>query len=95
MKYAYTLGNHDRQGNLNGEQIMDLDMSNPFSYSQKSTGIRGISNYWLPIYSSIEKDRVATSLWVLDTNAYGNNICFLKEYLFKHLNYHTLYVFAI
>ena len=50
---------------------MELDMTNPNSYSNLSHNITGASNYILDIYSHHEKDKVLSRLWIFDTNMHG------------------------
>ncbi len=69
IPYAYTLGNHDDQGDYNRKQICNLDSTNNFSLTQFNPSVTGASNYFVPIYSSNQNDKTPVSLiWMLDTN---------------------------
>lgn len=53
--YSLIIGNHDLEGDLTGKEIMDLDMTNPHSLSQKSPDyLPDGSNYYIPIYANDE-----------------------------------------
>ena len=54
IPYAYALGNHDHQGNLNYQEIGELDKTHPYSLFKGTTSIdpTSISNYVLEIKSS-------------------------------------------
>ena len=69
--YALTLGNHDDSADYNRDQIATLDMSNYYSLFNKSTGIHGVSNYYLPI-NSARKNNISSILWLFDS---GNTGC--------------------
>jgi predicted MPP superfamily phosphohydrolase len=62
--YAYTLGNHDAEGNLSREEVINLDKTHPFSLMPKDS--ISLSNYYLPIYSSDDKS-VSAVIWLIDT----------------------------
>ncbi|KAL4449840.1 hypothetical protein ABPG74_008213 [Tetrahymena malaccensis] len=69
LSYSIILGNHDDQANLNRTQIMDLDMTNPHSYSNKSVpGLPEGSNYYLIIYENATSNVPKAVLWFLDTH---------------------------
>ncbi|KAL4501577.1 hypothetical protein ABPG72_018628 [Tetrahymena utriculariae] len=69
LSYSIILGNHDDQANLNRTQIMDLDMTNPFSYSNKSVpGLPEGSNYYLTIYENATSNVPKAMLWFLDSH---------------------------
>ena len=71
-KYAYTFGNHDDGADLNRQQIYNLELTHPYSLTQKSENIHGLTNYYLPIFSSYNNSEIATFLWLFDTN---DNTC--------------------
>lgn len=69
VPYAYTLGNHDDQGDLNRKQIVDLDQTHPFSLTQYNPSATGATNYVVPIYSSNSTHKTpVVMLWMFDTN---------------------------
>ena len=70
-RYAYTLGNHDDNADLNREQIVNLDMTNPYSLIQSSLGIHGVSNYVLPVFSKFNSSHSSSNLWIFDSNDEG------------------------
>lgn len=67
VPYAYTLGNHDDQGDYTRAQIVELDKSNNYSMIEMTKNITGATNYNIPIYSSDNKT-IKSLLWLLDTN---------------------------
>lgn len=71
-RWAIALGNHDVEGDLNGEEIVKLDMSEELSMTQLGpSNIAGASNYYLPIYS-YNSTEIGQVLWVFDS---GNTGC--------------------
>lgn len=64
IPYAYTMGNHDAQANLNRERILELDNTHDFSLMDLNVGG---TNYHLSIYKS-NLDDVGAKIWLLDTN---------------------------
>jgi hypothetical protein len=70
-RYAYILGNHDYNADLNGDQIIALDQTNPYSLTQSSTDIHGYTNYILPIHSSFSSKVPSAHLWMFDTHNQG------------------------
>lgn len=72
IPYGYTLGNHDGEGELTPEEVIQLDLSNPNSLTQKSpSGVSGASNFVVPIYSSSNKSVVVMNIWFFDSGDYG------------------------
>lgn len=70
IPYAYTLGNHDMEGDLNNPQIVELDQSNPMSIRKESEGIDGTANFRIPIYASKNESQLAAHLWIFDSGAH-------------------------
>jgi len=70
-RYAYALGNHDNGGDLTREQIVALDQSNPYSLTQASTGIEGVTNYVLPIFSLFNSSYPSANIWIFDSHDNG------------------------
>ncbi len=72
IPYAYTLGNHDDQGDYTRKQICNLDSTNKLSLTQYNPSVTGATNYFVPIYSSNKTDTTdktpVSLIWMLDTN---------------------------
>jgi len=71
VPYAYTLGNHDDEGDLTRTQIIRLDQTNPLSLRNQSKGIPGTANFYVPVYASQNNSQLAANLWVLDSGSTG------------------------
>ena len=71
VPYAYTLGNHDDEGDLNRRQIVQLDQTNPLSLRSQSEGIPDTANFRIPVYASKNASQLAAHLWILDSGSYG------------------------
>jgi len=71
IPYAYTLGNHDAEADLNPSKIVELDKTNPLSVLKTAESIPGTANYRIPIYSSKDKTQLAANIWVFDTGNMG------------------------
>ena len=71
VPYAYTLGNHDADGDLNREQIAILDQTNPLSVRKNSTGMENSLTFTFPIYSSKIEGQPAANIWMFDTGSLG------------------------
>lgn len=70
--YCYTLGNHDSEADLNRQEIVKLDMTNPYSYTQLfPDNMAGASTFVLPVYSSKDPDKVVMNLWFFDSGDYN------------------------
>ena len=67
IPYAYALGNHDHQGNFNREQIVKLDMTNPYSLMNASQNLDWASTYNIPIFSSFNESSLSSNLWIFDS----------------------------
>jgi len=67
VPYAYTLGNHDGDGDLNGDQIVELDQTNPYSLKNKMEGLPGSPTFYIPIFSQHNNQELAANIWILDT----------------------------
>jgi hypothetical protein len=65
--WATAAGNHDSQGDLNREQISELDRSFEMSLTQPNAAdISHSFNYVLPVYDKTGTE-IKTRLWFLDT----------------------------
>ena len=73
--YAYALGNHDHQGDLDYPEIMKLDKTHPYSLFDGNQKIdsESISNYNLKIYSSFKNKKadISSLLWIFDSKDRG------------------------
>ena len=71
VPYGYTLGNHDSEADLNRRQVVDVDMTNPYSYTEQAeAGLTGASTFVVPVYSSKDPNRVVFNMWFFDSNDY-------------------------
>lgn len=72
VPHAIALGNHDTEAELDGRQVLQLDMSwSQLSLTQQGPpNITGASNYWLDVLNSTG-DAVAARVWVLDSGSKG------------------------
>jgi len=69
VPYAYTLGNHDDEGDLSRRKIVQLDQTNSYSMRAQSEGIEDTANFRIPVYSSQNDSQLAAHLWVLDSGS--------------------------
>ncbi|TAQ87196.1 hypothetical protein B7494_g4472 [Chlorociboria aeruginascens] len=66
--WASTYGNHDTAFNLSSSALFFQESLHPLSYTQHSSpGIPGITNYYLPIYSSSSPTTPAVILYFFDS----------------------------
>lgn len=75
VPWAFTIGNHDEEGDLTREQLLKHDMSYALSMSQMGPNTtNGYSNYVLHVFgsSSASSNTVITNLYFMDT---GNRGC--------------------
>ncbi|ANZ77192.1 BA75_03399T0 [Komagataella pastoris] len=71
IPYALTLGNHDDEGSLSRDQLMEIVEQLPYSLSEKGPAeIDGVGNFYVPIHGS-KSSNVAVSLYFLDTHKYS------------------------
>jgi len=68
VPYAYTLGNHDGDGDMTNLDLIRLDQTNPYSLKNKSPGITDSPTFYIPIFSKQVEGQLAANVWVLDTN---------------------------
>jgi Calcineurin-like phosphoesterase len=65
VPWALGLGNHDIGADLTGDEIMDIDVSEPLSLSKtRFKGLSHASNFYVPI---TYKNKVQLILWILDS----------------------------
>lgn len=70
--YCYTLGNHDSEADLDRQEIVKLDMTNPYSYTQLfPDNMAGASTFVIPVYSSKHPEKVVMNLWFFDSGDYN------------------------
>ena len=63
IPYAYTLGNHDNEADLTRRQIVEVDMQNPYSYTEMCPeSVPGASTYVVPVYSSKDPNTVIMNM---------------------------------
>lgn len=83
IPWAYTNGNHDIEGKLNGTQIIELDRKYGGLTQHGPNDITGASNYFLSIFSSDEK-MVSANIFFFDSMRRG---CYGQDgYGCVHLN---------
>ena len=71
IPYGYTLGNHDAEADLTRKQVVELDMTNPYSYTQMAEeGLTQASTYVVPVYSSSDPKKVIFNVWFFDSGDY-------------------------
>lgn len=72
IPYAYTLGNHDNEADLTRRQIVEVDMQNPYSYTEMCPeSVPGASTYVVPVYSSKDPNTVIMNMWFFDSQQYN------------------------
>jgi len=71
IPYAYTLGNHDGEGDLDRFHIAKLEETHPLSVRKGTEGIPNTLNFVVPVYSSQNKTKLTANVWVFDTNYVG------------------------
>jgi len=71
IPYAFTIGNHDIDGDLDRYEIAKLDMTHPLSVRKTSEGIPDTLNFYVPIYSSKNQDKLAANIWLFDSGSKG------------------------
>ncbi|KAK9806513.1 hypothetical protein WJX73_005719 [Symbiochloris irregularis] len=71
--WATTLGNHDREADLDGPAIIRLDQqTSKLSLTQQSPSeIEGVTNYWLDIHAHDSNQPAAARIWLLDSLEFG------------------------
>ena len=68
---AMVFGNHDDEGKTSKEAQMALYMRyNCFIGYDESPAISGVGTYNVPIYSSIDPQKVAYNIWMVDSGTY-------------------------
>jgi len=66
-RWAFAIGNHDDEADLDREQIIALDRSYPLSLTEFGpTSIHGASNYVLPVLSN-DRSKTLVNLWFFDS----------------------------
>ncbi|RPA74845.1 Metallo-dependent phosphatase [Ascobolus immersus RN42] len=80
IPYAAILGNHDNEGNLRREQVIDIIRSLPYSLTERGPDLGpvdangenagGYGNYVVEVLAS-KSDHSAVSLWMFDTHGYS------------------------
>lgn len=74
VPWAVTLGNHDTERELTGDQIMEIIVGMPYSMTENGPeNISGNGNYILKIQSS-KSSKTAAALYFFDSHGHGNYI---------------------
>ncbi len=72
IPFATIFGNHDDEGSLSREALMQLTESLPFSLgAQGPTAVDGVGNYYLEVLAHKSTSHSALTLYLLDTHAYS------------------------
>ena len=72
LPYAVIFGNHDDEGSLTREALMQLSENLPYSLSEPGpTGIDGVGNYVIEIFGRAGSHHSALTLYLLDTHSYS------------------------
>lgn len=79
IPYAYILGNHDAEGFWDRKDIMKFDRKQELSIRKTHLGIPDTCNFFVPIFSSRNEQKLAANLWMFDS---GSQSC-------SGFNYHT------
>lgn len=67
IPWAHVFGNHDHDMKFDDLTKTKIYEQYPYCVSKHTDGMKGTTNYVLPIYTSSE-DRIAFHLWALDSN---------------------------
>ncbi|KAK8794753.1 hypothetical protein WA158_001734, partial [Blastocystis sp. Blastoise] len=68
LYYGYVLGNHDSEADLSREEVMQLDMTHPFSMSKLGPkDIVGASNFIIPVYEYNSTTKYAFIMYFFDS----------------------------
>ena len=72
IPFATIFGNHDDEGSLSREALMQLTYSLPYSLSESGpTSVDGIGNYYVEILARGTSSHSALTLYLLDTHGYS------------------------
>ena len=72
IPYAAIFGNHDDEGSLSREALMQLTHSLPYSLSEIGpTNIDGVGNYYIEVLARGTSSHSALTLYLLDTHGYS------------------------
>ncbi|KAK4696701.1 hypothetical protein P7C71_g1260, partial [Lecanoromycetidae sp. Uapishka_2] len=72
IPYATIFGNHDDEGSLSREALMQLTHSLPYSLSEFGpTTIDGVGNYYIEVLARGGSSHSALTLYLLDTHGYS------------------------
>jgi len=75
IRYAFTLGNHDTDADLNAKEVGELDKTHSYSLFNGTDTIdpKSYSNYHLEVKSSFKefKDQTTALLWIFDSKNRG------------------------
>lgn len=71
VPYGYTLGNHDSEADLNRKEIVELDMTHPFSYTDLFEDDGKASTFVVPVHSTYNHSEVVFNIWFFDSGDYN------------------------
>ena len=72
IPFATIFGNHDDEGSLTREALMQLTHSLPYSLSESGpTSVDGIGNYFIEVLARGTSSHSALTLYLLDTHGYS------------------------
>ena len=89
IPFGVTFGNHDDEFEFTRRQLFDIAKDIPYNMTSTTPGITGVSNYILPVISSVS-DKPAFILYCFDSNAYST-IEGVKGYGYIHSDQITWY----
>lgn len=72
IPFATIFGNHDDEGSLSREALMQLTHSLPYSLSESGpTNLDGIGNYYVEVHARGQSSHSALTIYLLDTHGYS------------------------
>lgn len=72
IPFATIFGNHDDEGSLSREALMQLTHSLPYSLSESGpTNLDGIGNYYVEVHARGQSSYSALTIYLLDTHGYS------------------------
>lgn len=81
IPYAMIFGNHDDEGSLSRQALMQLAEALPYSLSEAGPAtVDGVGNYYIEILAKGTSSHSALTLWLLDTHAYSPDEAHYRGY---------------
>lgn len=72
IPFATIFGNHDDEGSLSREALMQLTQGLPYSLSESGPpGVDGVGNYYIEVLARYGSNHAALTLYLLDTHGYS------------------------